>query len=64
MFLQDGVFVVMQYPDIIRGYDRAILTPNVNEFRNLLKSLVRYLFMKLVYVAPGNLIIHIFMFYI
>ncbi|PRP88242.1 hypothetical protein PROFUN_03351 [Planoprotostelium fungivorum] len=34
----DGLFVVQQELDLIKGYEWAILTPNVNEYKNLCKS--------------------------
>ena len=36
----DGVFLLSQNPDIIRGYRKAILTPNVVEFRNLFQKVM------------------------
>jgi ATP-dependent NAD(P)H-hydrate dehydratase len=32
---QDGLFLLSREPSIISGYTRAILTPNLNEYRRL-----------------------------
>lgn len=34
----DGIFLVQNRPDLIKGYSSCILTPNINEFERLLKS--------------------------
>ena len=36
----DGLWMIQQDPDIIRGYTKAILTPNVVEFKRLCESQV------------------------
>lgn len=36
----DGLFFVTQYPEVIKGYRKAILTPNAVEFARLYKKLV------------------------
>lgn len=36
----DGLWLIQQHPDYIRGYDKAVLTPNVAEFGRLRESLV------------------------
>ena len=35
----DGLFLVTKHPDLIKGYNNCILTPNVNEFKNLALAL-------------------------
>lgn len=35
----DGMFLVAQRPDLVRGYSRAVLTPNIVEFRRLRENL-------------------------
>lgn len=35
----DGLLLVMQNPELVKGYMNCILTPNVNEFSNLAKAL-------------------------
>ncbi|KAL4783986.1 Ribokinase-like protein [Aspergillus varians] len=35
----DGLLLVMESPDLVRGYKECILTPNVNEFSRLAKAL-------------------------
>ncbi|KAK9234275.1 Ribokinase-like protein [Lipomyces kononenkoae] len=35
----DGLFLVQQTPDVIRGYTKAVLTPNIVEFQRLCKAL-------------------------
>lgn len=35
----DGIYVVMKKPEIVRGYGRAVLTPNAHEYRLLARSL-------------------------
>lgn len=35
----DGLFVVSKNISIVSGYSKAILTPNVNEFRLLYKTM-------------------------
>ena len=38
--LQDGLYVVQQNPDIIKGYPSVVLTPNANEFKRLCEVMV------------------------
>jgi ATP-dependent NAD(P)H-hydrate dehydratase len=33
--IKDGLFLLSQDPSIIKGYELAILTPNINEFGRL-----------------------------
>lgn len=35
----DGLHLVQQEPELVRGYAKAVLTPNANEFRRLCSSL-------------------------
>ncbi|KAI9595032.1 Ribokinase-like protein [Syncephalis fuscata] len=35
----DGLYLVQKQPDIIRGYTKAVLTPNVVEFQRLCKAM-------------------------
>ncbi len=35
----DGLFLINQEPDLIKGYTKAILTPNIVEFKRLQKAL-------------------------
>lgn len=35
----DALFLICQKPEIIQGYDRAVLTPNIVEFKRLAKAL-------------------------
>ena len=42
--LQDGLFMVTSYPEIIKNYTRAILTPNAMEFSRLYNSMVSTIF--------------------
>ncbi|KAH3679906.1 hypothetical protein WICMUC_000649 [Wickerhamomyces mucosus] len=35
----DGLFLISQKPDLIKGYSKAILTPNVVEFKRIAKAL-------------------------
>ncbi|KAK9484942.1 Ribokinase-like protein [Lipomyces starkeyi] len=35
----DGLFLVQQTPDVIRGYTKAVLTPNIVEFQRLCNAL-------------------------
>ncbi|KAI9023275.1 Ribokinase-like protein [Hyaloraphidium curvatum] len=35
----DGLFLVQNEPDVIKGYSSAILTPNANEFKRLCESM-------------------------
>ena len=37
----DALFLVGKDPDIIKDYDRAVLTPNVVEFKRLSEAIVR-----------------------
>src|SRR5688500_10954049 len=32
----DGLYLLSQHPDILKDYNRAILTPNVNEYSRLI----------------------------
>eukprot|EP00803_Ostreobium_quekettii_P010299 evm.model.scf_32EXC.5 EVM.evm.TU.scf_32EXC.5 scf_32EXC:129448-132375(-) len=34
----DGLYLVNREPDLVKGYDRAILTPNLNELRRLAEA--------------------------
>ena len=36
----DGLFLVQQHPEVIRGYKNAILTPNNIEFKRLCQVMV------------------------
>ncbi|CAG8798281.1 19179_t:CDS:10, partial [Cetraspora pellucida] len=35
----DGLFLIQNYPDLVKNYSEAILTPNVNEFRRLCETM-------------------------
>jgi NAD(P)H-hydrate repair Nnr-like enzyme with NAD(P)H-hydrate dehydratase domain len=35
----DGLSIVMDYPDTVKGYNRAVLTPNTPEFWRLASAL-------------------------
>lgn len=37
----DGLFAVGNHLDLVKGYRRAVLTPNVVEFRRLSERVVR-----------------------
>jgi ATP-dependent NAD(P)H-hydrate dehydratase len=37
----DGLFLVQNDPSVVKGYKRAVLTPNVVEFQRLAEKLVR-----------------------
>lgn len=37
----DGLWLIQKHPEYIKGYARAVLTPNVVEFQRLRESLVR-----------------------
>jgi ATP-dependent NAD(P)H-hydrate dehydratase len=37
----DGLFLLCQEPELVRGYERAILTPNMVEFQRLYKSVFK-----------------------
>lgn len=36
----DGLFLIQNHPDIIKGYKKAVLTPNVVEFKRLCEAMV------------------------
>lgn len=36
----DGLFLIQNEPDLIKGYQRAVLTPNVVEFSRLCDKMV------------------------
>jgi ATP-dependent NAD(P)H-hydrate dehydratase len=36
----DGLWLIQNEPDLIKGYERVILTPNVMEFKRLADKLV------------------------
>lgn len=36
----DGLWLIQQHPEYVRGYDKAVLTPNVVEFQRLREALV------------------------
>lgn len=38
----DALWMVQKDPSVIRGYEKAVLTPNVSEFKRLADSLVRF----------------------
>lgn len=37
----DGLYLVQNEPEVVRGNAKAVLTPNVVEFKRLCESLVR-----------------------
>lgn len=37
----DGLWLIQSEPEVIKGYSRAVLTPNVVEFKRLCDSVVR-----------------------
>lgn len=39
----DGLFLVQQYPEMISGYKKAVLTPNVVEFKRLCERMVCFI---------------------
>lgn len=39
--LQDGLFVLSQEPELIKGYDKVILTPNYVELQRLYKAVLK-----------------------
>jgi len=41
--LQDGLWLLLSDPGLIKGYSKAILTPNAIEFARLQETVVRYL---------------------
>lgn len=38
--VQDGLFLVTNALDLVRGYPLAVLTPNVNEYKRLVKKVL------------------------
>lgn len=36
----DGLYLIQKYPDAIKGYKKAVLTPNVVEFQRLCDTMV------------------------
>lgn len=36
----DGLFLLKDRPELVRGYDRAVLTPNVVEFKRLWEAVL------------------------
>lgn len=40
VFAQDGLFLITNEPEIICGYQRAVLTPNAIEFSRLYEKVV------------------------
>lgn len=47
----DGLWLVQNEPDVVKGYKRCILTPNVVEFQRLCDAVVRP---SANYLAPGS----------
>lgn len=39
-FFQDGLFLLTNSLDLIRGYPLAVLTPNVNEYKRLVQEVL------------------------
>ena len=39
---QDGLYLVTQYPEVVKNYKKAILTPNVVEFSRLYEKVVSF----------------------
>lgn len=37
----DGLFLVQKYPETVKGYRKAVLTPNVVEFQRLCERMVK-----------------------
>ena len=40
LLFQDGLFLVSNSPDLVRGYPLAVLTPNVNEYKRLVQKIL------------------------
>lgn len=40
IFLQDGLHLVTEHPDVVKNYKKAILTPNIVEFTRLYEKMV------------------------
>jgi ATP-dependent NAD(P)H-hydrate dehydratase len=38
--LQDGLFLVQNHPETVKNYQKAVLTPNVVEFKRLCETMV------------------------
>lgn len=38
--VQDGLFLVTNNLDLVRGYPLAVLTPNVNEYKRLVQKVL------------------------
>lgn len=38
----DGLWLVQSDPEVVKGYKKAVLTPNVVEFKRLCDAVVRY----------------------
>lgn len=47
----DGLFLVQNDPAVVKGYDRAVLTPNVVEFGRLAESCVSFWVSRLIVVG-------------
>jgi len=41
----DGLFLIQSDPSVVKGYRRAVLTPNVVEFGRLVEACVGFLFL-------------------
>lgn len=41
----DGLFLIQSDPSVVKGYKRAVLTPNVVEFGRLVEACVTFLFL-------------------
>jgi ATP-dependent NAD(P)H-hydrate dehydratase len=39
---QDGLFLVQNHPETVKDYQKAVLTPNVVEFKRLCEAMVMY----------------------
>ncbi len=40
LLFQDGLFFINSEPDLVKGYTKTILTPNLMEFERLSKAVV------------------------
>ena len=52
---QDGLYLVTQYPEVVKNYKKAILTPNVVEFSRLYEKVVSFDLFDLILYVPSTI---------
>lgn len=55
----DGLYLLQDHPEIVKGYERAVLTPNVVEFQRLCEKMVSFPFLLPLLLRVTNVMVMI-----